>query len=217
MPTLLGWGKSNQVIDVSNIKTAKAARDQGEDDPVCNKRAIRRTCKVIGLLSLGIAMVSALYCGAITLGMTDTYEVIRLANGCDTLEKCPLVWSDVEHGNKPVCMKEFCQKDCSLLSGNQRVGICDRICVLREDCTSNFVSYRAKVNSEMKTVQLISLVFLLVFAIICVIAFTTRILVRKIYRYMNDIGDDVPDSEDEEDNARSGFKYLKRMGGDHSS
>ena len=148
----------------------------------CSKRFCVKSCKALTLISLGLAVVSGLYFGAVSMSMSlsDPTKLILETHNCTILRDC----RTGDFSTESDCFREFCSQNCSsstsLASIRRKseeegdltfdqIGKCPETpstCIVNFKCESRYHRHRMSIKNSRRIVQIASLV-LLVFAFTC--------------------------------------------------
>ena len=201
-------------------KRVKPAAPVDDDDIqfcCCSRRALRRACKVLGLLSLATGLLALIFWGVMTIGVEsgDLNRILAEVNNCTGgLVKCDSL--EIYNGYNASCQSQFCTADCASLPRGQSTVKCEFIepvgaCLFREDCDSAYITFRTKVSRDRKRVQVVAMSIFITCALLVIIAFLTRRYVRWCYHWLNGIEDEFIDDDEDDDFERNHMKYVKRM------
>ena len=154
----------------------------------CDKRVWERCCKVLTLLSLGMALVSGLYFGSVSIGMSsgaDATKHIKEKHGCAHIDDCGDVMNST--GTEvPGCLREFCsnaaRSPCEDYDKEDReggVGVCGDRCAVDLSCENRYISFKRRFRASRDKVRLISFVILAFSAGCCVSTCAVAVCAKK--------------------------------------
>ena len=134
----------------------------------CPNKFGENCCLALSLLAACLCLLSGLYALAVSAGMNDPDDLVRLKHNCSQVEYCQ---RRVVHSNPEIesCITSYCSvRSCGDL--NELVKKCgDDTCVINMKCQGAFFRYRRRMRSNRKVVQYSS-GFVFAASFVCLIA-----------------------------------------------